>query len=263
MQAVPSVVHPDKKRAILMAGKKQLSTAEFEELLQLFFDLEVFGITPWINTQLGTLMSKLDWELEIEPSPEWDDALQACDYAFSGKQLQRMCREHGLSPVGHKKELCQRLYEEEIPEVVAIMAPYYGEEGPLTRESGPAKRRDEPVPGEVPPGAAENVYHVPQWPEVRGVFVGGCVARGPGSRFRAKAHAHNFKSDPHFGWICFLSLKRVGEVEGKTITNPSAVLWHEYTHILTPNHYHDDVWRAKMKELGQPITERYKKKPRR
>lgn len=105
-------------------------------------------------------------------------------------------------------------------------------------------------------------YKVPQWPEVKGVFVGGCVVRGVGSSFRAKAHAHCFRGDPHFGWICVRSIKRIGQVEGNVITKPSALLWHEYAHILTPDHYHDDTWRAKMKELGQPIPEQYKKKPR-
>jgi hypothetical protein len=108
----------------------------------------------------------------------------------------------------------------------------------------------------------EHIYKVPEWPEVKGVFVGGCVERGPGSSFRAKAHAHNDKSGEYFGWICVRSFKRVGEVQGDVITKPSRLLWHEYTHILTPNHFHDDIWRHKMSELGQPIPKQYEKKKR-
>ena len=104
-------------------------------------------------------------------------------------------------------------------------------------------------------------YEVPDWP--KGVFIGGCVERGVGSSFRAKAHAHNRKKDPYFGWICLRSIKRAGEVKRNLITKPSQLLYHEYAHILTPDHYHDDTWRKKMKELGQPIPEQYKKKPRR
>ncbi len=105
-------------------------------------------------------------------------------------------------------------------------------------------------------------YQVPNWPEVKGVFIGGCIKRGVGSSFRAKAHAHNNKTDPYFGWICLRSIKRAGNVKGNVITNPSALLWHEYVHILTPGHTHDDTWRKKMRELGQPISDQYKKKAR-
>jgi Zn ribbon nucleic-acid-binding protein len=108
-----------------------------------------------------------------------------------------------------------------------------------------------------------DVYHVPEWTdEVRGIFVGGCVKRGPGSSFRAKAHAHNDTAGPWFGWICVRSLKRIGETQGQTVTNPSRLLWHEYAHLLTPNHGHDDAWRRKMTELHQPIKEQYRKKKR-
>ncbi|MDP2729117.1 MAG: hypothetical protein Q8O55_01385 [Dehalococcoidales bacterium] len=106
------------------------------------------------------------------------------------------------------------------------------------------------------------IYTVPNWQEVKGIFVGGCVARGVGSSFRAKAHAHNVKTFEYFGWICVRSIKRVGEVQGQVITNPSRLLWHEYAHILTPSHPHDDTWRRKMHELGQPIPSQYDKKSR-
>jgi len=80
-----------KMQQILEASRRQLSPEEFEELSSLFLDLEIYGLTPWINTRLGTLMSKIQWELEIEPSPEWAEALQACDYAFLGRELKDMC----------------------------------------------------------------------------------------------------------------------------------------------------------------------------
>lgn len=115
---------PGKMQQILEAGRRQLSTEEFEELSNLLFDLEIYGFTPWINVRLGTLMSKIQWEVEVGPSPEWEEALIACDRAFLGRELRDMCDEVGASPVGHKKQLCARLYKRKVPEVVAVMEPY-------------------------------------------------------------------------------------------------------------------------------------------
>jgi len=121
---------PTKVQQILEAGRKQLSPEEFEELSSLLFDLEIYGFTPWINVKLGTLMSKVQWEMELEPSPEWEEALIACDRAFLGRELKDICDEWGVSPVGHKKQLCARLYKRNVPEVVEVMEPYLTEMTP-------------------------------------------------------------------------------------------------------------------------------------
>ena len=109
---------------IIEAGKRQLSPEEFEELESLLLDLEIYGFTQWINAQLGKIMAKISWELEIGESPEWAEALQACDYAFLGNDLKAMCYEIGASPIGHKKLLCARLYKRKVPEVLAVMEPH-------------------------------------------------------------------------------------------------------------------------------------------
>lgn len=91
---------------------------------------------------------------------------------------------------------------------------------------------------------------------LKGVFVGGCVARGVGSSFRSSAHAHNCDGYDNKGWICVRSTRKVLKDDGQ----PTPLMWHELAHILTPNHGHDDKWRAKMRELGQQIRGKYKRR---
>lgn len=112
------------------------------------------------------------------------------------------------------------------------------------------------------------------WHEVKGISAGVCVADG--KKFSRRAHAHSVRADTHFGWICVLadptgSLSKTrygilapmsGRDEAQVI-KPSRLLWHEYAHILTPGHWHDDAWRRKMKELGQPLGVRYNEQRRR
>jgi len=73
---------------------------------------------------------------------------------------------------------------------------------------------------------------------VRGVFVGGCVTRGDGSSFRAKAHAHT--SGPHKGWLCFRRADRL---------DCRALVIHELAHLVTGDG-HTDRWRAAVIRLG-------------
>lgn len=71
---------------------------------------------------------------------------------------------------------------------------------------------------------------LPDWPPdlqilrryVVGVFVGGCVVRGDGSRFRRQAHAHTEGS--YRGWICYLSAKRLDDTR---------LAKHEVAHLIS------------------------------
>jgi hypothetical protein len=91
-----------------------------------------------------------------------------------------------------------------------------------------------------------NYPHFDKYPEVKGVFVGGCVDRGDGSSFRARAHAHC--SGKNQGWICVRSPKRLYTPSG----SPSNLMIHELAHILTLSG-HTAKWSKKLKELGGAI----------
>ena len=91
------------------------------------------------------------------------------------------------------------------------------------------------------------------WPSDCRVFIGGCYERGPGSSFRAAAHAHDKARV-----VCVRSPRRIF-VEGTG--RPSRVMFHELAHIIS-GHGHDDHWRAVMRNLGQPIPARYQRKER-
>jgi len=94
------------------------------------------------------------------------------------------------------------------------------------------------------------------WPEVAGIFVGGCIERGVGSSFRRQAHAHNYPGTEHFGWVCVRSHRRlfasVRLPDGSWTTSerPSQLMLHEYAHLLAPGHGHDEHWMLAAHQLG-------------
>lgn len=109
------------------AAREKLSPVEFDMLNELLGQLAVKGMTPYLNTQLGRLMAKFNWQLEISKSPMYEAALVYCDAALSGHRLKLLCRANGLSDSGHKKELCGRLYRAQVDEVVEVMQPIIDE----------------------------------------------------------------------------------------------------------------------------------------
>ena len=79
--------------------------------------------------------------------------------------------------------------------------------------------------------------------EVLGVYIGGCVERGEGSRFRAKAHAHS--SGDYKGWLCFLASRRLAD---------RALVLHELAHLLAGKG-HTEKWRTVLLSLGGTLDE--------
>lgn len=101
--------------------------------------------------------------------------------------------------------------------------------------------------GVVPP---EGIPEVLRRPEVAGVFIGGCVARGLGSSFRAQAHAHT--SGEHLGWICIRGWRRLYQRQ---------LLLHELAHVIT-RQGHTDRWRNCLRELGGRVEAQCRKRVR-
>jgi hypothetical protein len=96
--------------------------------------------------------------------------------------------------------------------------------------------------GDVPIPAGWSKY-------CKGIFTGGCVERGKGSSFWAKAHAHCGPEDPNIGWICVRAARRVLTPSGK----PSTLLYHEYAHLIVGyDAAHGPEWRKVVTELGFP-----------
>jgi len=123
----PKYIAPEKMQQLLSAGREQLNEEDYARLKALLIDLQLYGLSAYLNAEIGKIMSGISWELAISASPEWEEALIACDAAFLGRELKDMCLDAGLSPQGHKKELCARLYEADVPEVLEIMEPFLEE----------------------------------------------------------------------------------------------------------------------------------------
>ncbi len=83
------------------------------------------------------------------------------------------------------------------------------------------------------------------------LYVGGCGESG--RWFRRQAHAHNSKKDDMYGSVCFLSARRLYNLDG----SPSNTLKHELAHILSPNRGHSESWAATLRALGGKVATSY------
>jgi hypothetical protein len=100
---------------------------------------------------------------------------------------------------------------------------------------------------------ARGIIHPADWPadlqhpEVRGLFLGGCVAKGLGVRHlgggSGGTHAHT--SGPNRGWICFGSTRLLDSREARL---------HELAHVVT-REGHTARWREYLLQIGGTIDE--------
>lgn len=112
----------EQARAVIAKNLPQMLD-RFDSLVE---QLMTYGITPYINAELGKILAQAGGflELEVSESPEWSQALIECDKAFLGNELKEMLGIYGWSPKGGKKEMCRWLYKLGQPDVVQVMEPF-------------------------------------------------------------------------------------------------------------------------------------------
>ena len=89
---------------------------------------------------------------------------------------------------------------------------------------------------------------------LRGVYVGGCIheRNAWGIWESTRSHAHNYRANEFYGWICILKPEDVLTASGR----PTATLLHELGHLLAPDAHHSRAWKRAVISLGigQEIT---------
>lgn len=83
---------------------------------------------------------------------------------------------------------------------------------------------------------------------LRGVYVGSCVheRNAWGIWDGVRSHAHNYRKNEWFGWVCVLKAEDVLTSRGK----PTTVLLHELAHLAAPESLHSRAWKRAVTELG-------------
>jgi hypothetical protein len=97
----------------------------------------------------------------------------------------------------------------------------------------------------------EFVLPPPEWPEVAGIHLNGCVGTLRTYLPGHAAHAHTSLNDEWTGWICVDHTASLGTTApitgnplfGRVLTQPNVVGAHEYAHLQAgPYHGHDAAW---------------------